>query len=79
MADEDEFLIYYLVQVLLFEPSKNKRDEFVYIPSYVAYHSVEEGEDGVPVSVSQLHTIQNCHNQYWKEISYTFTSRRGEV
>jgi len=34
------------VQVLLFEPapSKNKGDEFVYIPSYVAYHSVEEGD-----------------------------------
>ena len=31
-----------LSQVLLFEPHKKKRNEFVYLPSYIAFHDIEQ-------------------------------------
>ena len=37
-----------VIQVLLYEPHNEKRSEFVYIPSYVAFHS----EQGVTEAVS---------------------------
>ena len=37
------------IQVLLFEPSEMKQNEFVYLPSYIAYHHESEG-DGEAVS-----------------------------
>ena len=38
------------LQVLLFEPSKDKPTEFVYLPSYVTFHPESEG-DGEAVSI----------------------------
>ena len=56
------------VQVLLFEPSKNKGDEFVFIPSYVAYHSVEE--EAVSETVSgAISPLQHHQTTYMYSIA----------